>query len=260
MRIWKVIMFIACGVGGLSSAYAQQFSTICQFEYGPMAGKYRDYAPLPPLPVKAPCTDGISTGHVVAAMPNVPSQPNILASNVGALLYLPVSGAWRVVQGPPCPAPGNHCMAPSNNLAIDIVPVSGTCLGQPIRSPAAGTVVESMDGIPDMPSQNVHPAGNHVVLRVAQGAYVILAHFRQGSVAVAQGASVAAGQHLGICGLSGNTSGPHLHISMQNSPNALDFSGAAPLPLVFQQVPVSKGGAACQFRTNYSPVQNDIFC
>ena len=46
----------------------------------------------------------------------------------------------------------------------------------------------------------------------------MLAHLRQGSVAVGQGQQVAAGDTLGRCGNSGNTSEPHLHFHLQDSP------------------------------------------
>ncbi|MCE7033233.1 M23 family metallopeptidase, partial [Lysobacter sp. GX 14042] len=43
-------------------------------------------------------------------------------------------------------------------------------------------------------------------------------HLRQDSVAVEAGQQVAAGDELGRCGNSGNTSEPHLHFHLQDSP------------------------------------------
>ena len=57
-------------------------------------------------------------------------------------------------------------------------------------------------------------AGNHVLLDCG-GIEVLLAHLLQGTVAVQTGARVAAGDHLGEVGNSGNTTEPHLHLSAQ---------------------------------------------
>jgi hypothetical protein len=53
---------------GATNGTIGPMSTICKFESGPQAGKTRDYAPLPPLPVGSSCEDGatpLSAGHVV---------------------------------------------------------------------------------------------------------------------------------------------------------------------------------------------------
>lgn len=48
-------------------ASAQQVSTLCRFSTGPLSGQTRNYAPLAPLPVGAPCQDGpASTGHIIS--------------------------------------------------------------------------------------------------------------------------------------------------------------------------------------------------
>jgi murein DD-endopeptidase MepM/ murein hydrolase activator NlpD len=67
--------------------------------------------------------------------------------------------------------------------------------------------------------------GNHVVVELAPERYLLLAHLQQGSVVVAEGDEVGAGDLLGRCGNSGNTSQPHLHIQVQSRPT---FSNADP--------------------------------
>lgn len=73
-------------------------------------------------------------------------------------------------------------------------------------------------------------AGNHVVLQCGE-VQVLLAHMRQGSVAVREGQLVETGQKLGEVGNSGNTATPHLHIHAQRPGSAEAPFDADPLPL-----------------------------
>jgi hypothetical protein len=59
--------------------------------------------------------------------------------------------------------------------------------------------------------------GNHVVVRAGDGTHAVLAHLRRGSVLVARGDRVAAGQQVAECGNSGNSSEPHLHVQLTDS-------------------------------------------
>lgn len=83
-----------------------------------------------------------------------------------------------------------------------------------VHSPCEGRIEAAVDGLPDLiPPQmdREHLAGNHVVI-ACEGALVLLAHLREGSVAVRPGEEVRYGDPLGRVGNSGNTSEPHLHI------------------------------------------------
>jgi len=86
--------------------------------------------------------------------------------------------------------------------------------GDTVASPCDGTVVEAVDGLPDlMPplADREHPAGNYV--RIAVGdVTIVLAHLQPGSLLITEGQSVKAGRPIGRAGNSGNTSEPHLHI------------------------------------------------
>jgi murein DD-endopeptidase MepM/ murein hydrolase activator NlpD len=72
--------------------------------------------------------------------------------------------------------------------------------------------------------------GNHVVLDHGNGEFSFLCHFKKGSVAVKTGQKVKAGEPLGQCGNSGNSSEPHLHYHLQTT--AVPFHGAG-LPAQF---------------------------
>ncbi|ANJ28120.1 M23 family metallopeptidase [Agromyces aureus] len=68
--------------------------------------------------------------------------------------------------------------------------------------------------------------GNHVLLR--------------GEVAVAPGQRVAAGDVLGRVGHTGNSTSPHLHLQLMDSPDLMTASG---LPCAFRAYEVEQGGA-----------------
>jgi murein DD-endopeptidase MepM/ murein hydrolase activator NlpD len=100
--------------------------------------------------------------------------------------------------------------------------------GRRILAPAAARVIEAVDGLPDNVPGHMdpqHAAGNHVVLDLGHGEYALIAHLRHGSVAVKVGDRVRTGQLLGRCGNSGNTSEPHVHFHVQDSPTLFRAKG-----------------------------------
>ncbi|MFC3674920.1 urea transporter [Ferrovibrio xuzhouensis] len=92
----------------------------------------------------------------------------------------------------------------------------------PVTAPAAGIVERIHNYIADNPPGICNYAenwGNHVVIRLDQGGYVLLAHLRQGSVAVTAGMRVEIGTYLGMTGNSGRSPVPHLHMQYQGTGN-----------------------------------------
>jgi murein DD-endopeptidase MepM/ murein hydrolase activator NlpD len=73
------------------------------------------------------------------------------------------------------------------------------------------------------------PEGNHVVLRLATGERLLLAHLRRGSVRVRPGQRVRAGAPLGRVGNSGNSSEPHMHLHAQTR-------GGTGVPVAFRRL------------------------
>ena len=120
------------------------------------------------------------------------------------------------------------------------------CFGRPILAPADGVVVEAVDGVADNVPGRMNPqqvTGNRVILDHGNDEYSVLAHLRDGTVQVAAGDTVKAGDHLGDCGNSGNSSEPHLHYQLQAGP---EFGTAAGLPAQFSHYvaddqPVERG-------------------
>ncbi len=91
--------------------------------------------------------------------------------------------------------------------------------GLPVLAPAAGTVVAFVNYLPDNPPQTVdteNPFGNYVSIYHSKGEYSLLAHLQNGSVKVAIGQHVNAGQEVGRVGNSGRSPEPHLHVQLQS--------------------------------------------
>ncbi|MCL7750151.1 M23 family metallopeptidase [Guyparkeria hydrothermalis] len=87
--------------------------------------------------------------------------------------------------------------------------------GERLHSPCQGPIDRVRAGLPDNPPG--HPdteqsEGNYVVVRCDE-ADIFMAHLKQGSIRVAPGEVVTAGQPLAEVGNSGNSLEPHLHIS-----------------------------------------------
>ena len=76
-------------------------------------------------------------------------------------------------------------------------------------------------------------AGNHAIIAARHtGAFVALAHLRAGSLRVAVGEEVTAGQRVADCGNSGNSTQPHVHVQVMDGPDA---SVARGVPMTFRR-------------------------
>jgi hypothetical protein len=78
--------------------------------------------------------------------------------------------------------------------------------GRSIRSIAPGSVISVVVGEGGY--------GDHVQVQHPTGHVSLYAHMKQGTIAVAVGNTVAAGQHLGGVGNTGDSTGSHLHLTM----------------------------------------------
>jgi murein DD-endopeptidase MepM/ murein hydrolase activator NlpD len=107
------------------------------------------------------------------------------------------------------------------------------CYDLPVLAPADGTVLQVVDRDPDMPPGQLgggtDPGGNYIVLQVAEGEYLFLCHLKPGSITVKTGDRVTRGQPIARVGNSGNTSEPHLHIHLQDSPES-GWGEGIPMP------------------------------
>lgn len=99
-----------------------------------------------------------------------------------------------------------------------------------IVAAAPGTIVNKTDGNPDRSCQ-WQGAGNWnaVYVRHADGSTAWYGHLRTNSLTPKPvGATVAAGETLGVMGSSGRSTGPHLHLEVYDANNALvdPYSGS----------------------------------
>ncbi len=105
--------------------------------------------------------------------------------------------------------------------------------GVPVLAAAPGLVRAIRDGEPDIRVEERgrdavagRECGNGVLIDHGQGWQTQYCHLRRGSVAVEPGSRVAAGTVLGLVGLSGLTSFPHLHFEVRHAGRELDpFTG-----------------------------------
>lgn len=84
-------------------------------------------------------------------------------------------------------------------------------VGSPVTSVTCGTVIYS--GRVKNPNHWSWGYGEHIQIRDPQGRVHLYAHLFKRAVKVGQ--EVEAGQFIGEIGLSGNTSGPHLHYEVR---------------------------------------------
>jgi murein DD-endopeptidase MepM/ murein hydrolase activator NlpD len=125
--------------------------------------------------------------------------------------------------------------------------------GRPILAPADGTVVDMHDresdhvgrrsqltllpyalGQPARLRQGVAAiAGNYLIIAVRdKGVFVALVHLQAGSIRVAIGEEVTTGQPVASCGNSGNSTQPHVHVQVMDTP---DLSVARGVPMAFRR-------------------------
>lgn len=184
-------------------------------------------------------------------------------------LAYPFTGRWLVQNSPAnrVPSHGTHLFATA--YAIDFVPVTDADrtapitfgslvrpepadgfpgLGRPILAPIDGVVAAAHDSEPDHPAYRGLPsiryaltqrrraasgwvalAGNHVLIE-GRGIVVALCHLQRDSGEVSVGQRVRAGDVLGRCGNSGNSTEPHLHVQ---AIDGREVERAEAVPLTF---------------------------
>jgi urea transporter len=106
------------------------------------------------------------------------------------------------------------------------------CFRKPVLSPVGGTVVEVVNHLFDCPigvTDTENNWGNAVVIADPRGFFVALSHFAEGSIQVRRGDAVKRGMVLGLCGNSGYSPQPHIHVQVQLA-NTL---GAETVPFSF---------------------------
>ncbi len=102
--------------------------------------------------------------------------------------------------------------------------------GETVYAPAAGTVVDCVDGRAEGPIGKMNVdydalmrtkdgrllGGNYIILDHGNGEFSFFAHLKPGSLKVQKGDRVAAMQAIGQVGDSGDSGEPHLHYQLQS--------------------------------------------
>lgn len=125
--------------------------------------------------------------------------------------------------------------------------------GKEIIAPCDARVVLVIDGVPDNEPGITNPdqlTGNTLVLQTPLNEYILMAHLQEGSIVVEEGQEVVQGEVLARCGNSGNTTEPHLHLSLQNT---IDMEEATGAKLYFDRLRVNG-----EIKTDYLPVKEDF--
>ena len=167
----------------------------------------------------------------------------------------PVRGRWVALNSPGSAVPSHGVKAYGQAYAVDLLqpaedapsrmgwslrtrtPESYRSFGAPVFAMADGIVVAASDWRRDHRARDTWPSvlwmmtfeglvrevggvgwimGNHVIVQHDDGTFAAYGHLRRGSLAVAPGDRVVAGQLLAAVGNTGNTSEPHLHVQLMD--------------------------------------------
>jgi murein DD-endopeptidase MepM/ murein hydrolase activator NlpD len=187
-------------------------------------------------------------------------------------LSLPFKGRWLAVWGGDTKELNQHHDVPNQRFAFDFLGVDDSgktrkgqahinedyfAFGREILAPADGTVTDVITGLRDNVPGSMNPysaLGNAVFIQHREHEVSVLAHLKLGSIKVNVGDEVKTDQVIGLCGNSGNSSEPHLHYHLQNTPIMQDATG---IKCHFQKVILLHDGKR-QPRPEYSPVKGEI--
>ena len=182
-------------------------------------------------------------------------------------MQVPFKGEWSVTWGGDTKELNYHVESVAQKNAFDILIRDSTgsthkgdgqrnedyyAFGKELFAPCEGEVVLVVDGVKDNVPRTLNPVyvpGNTVIIKTNLGEFIFFAHFKQHSIVVKQGQKVKAGDLLGLCGNSGNSSEPHLHFHLQN---VEDMNIAVGAKCYFDQIKVN--GVLI---SDYSPVKGD---
>jgi hypothetical protein len=131
--------------------------------------------------------------------------------------HMAVSAQWYGLDFMKVGEPGGRALHKSNGKKVE----DYYSWGDEVFAPISGKLEIVVDGVPDnrIGVQDRHNiAGNHVVIQTEANRFVFVAHLLNGSVCVKRGDYVTAGQLIGKCGNSGNSTAPHIHMHTQDTP------------------------------------------
>ena len=95
--------------------------------------------------------------------------------------------------------------------------------GDPVQAVASGVVIEAGNQLVEISGRPSGAYGNHVMLRLDRTfegwpVYILYAHLSQ--VLVREGQHVQTGERIGLAGMTGNATGPHVHLEVRIGQNS----------------------------------------
>ena len=181
---------------------------------------------------------------------------------------LPFDGSWLTYNGGQSPEISHSWNLLAQRYAYDFVIADEEfgrhqgkgnrlaeylCYDQPIVAAADGVVVSVVDkirdgllvgyGLANFLCRNL--AGNHVIIKHAEGEYGFYAHLVRNSIGLKAGDKVVRGQQVGRCGYTGQTLEPHLHFHLQDQP---EFYQSLGLPIQFTELEIDGQAADENFK------------
>jgi len=206
---------------------------------------------------KRPASESLQVTLESPALPEKSAERTRLSivrnGEFGSLpVVTPFYGRWDIYQG----FDGPHTHQPPWQHALDFYIIEHGksyrtdgaalsdyyCFALPVLSPVAGYVVKTLDTLPDNQPGQVdidNNWGNHLLIRMQNGLYALIAHLKQESISVEVGDYIHPAQQLAECGSSGRSPQPHLHLHVQRG----ETLGAATHPFHLTSV---------MFQTNIS--------
>ena len=143
--------------------------------------------------------------------PSTPSTPDNSTPSTNGWVAPLAKGTYRIGDNIII---GSGCISRTcgGHSGLDLSAPQGT----PAKAIANGTVVHAGYGFAGA------AYGNHVVIKLPDGKYALYGHLATNTVS--KGQTVTAGQMVGTVGSTGNSSGPHLHFEIRNSPDQFAVS------------------------------------
>jgi murein DD-endopeptidase MepM/ murein hydrolase activator NlpD len=118
--------------------------------------------------------------------------------------------------------------------------------GADVLAVADARVAALRDGLPEVERVSANPhhsldekSGNYLALDLGDGRFAVYEHLAPGSIRVARGDLVKLGQVLAALGFTGDSTEPHLHFHVADSPSPLAGEG---LPFEFERFRVRESG------------------
>jgi len=188
------------------------------------------------------------------------------------VLSLPFKGRCLVQWGGDTKELNQHHDVPNQRFAFDFLGIGedgktrkgdGTknedyyAFGREVLAPADGIVTDVITGVRDNVPGSMNPysvLGNAVFIQHSEYEVSVIAHLKSGSIKVKEGQEVKRGEVVGLCGNSGNSSEPHIHYHLMNTPIIQDATG---IKVFFEKVTVERE-AHRDRKDDYPPVKGDV--